>query len=90
VPGVDSAIIRITPQRPEPLTLDEELRLRRLVRAAFQWRRKQLRKILRDHPDLSYTEDVLEAAVATIGVSSADRPEQLTPEQFMRLAIALP
>lgn len=90
VPGVDSAIIRITPMRPEPLTVDEERRLRRLVRAAFQWRRKQLRRILRDHPDLSYTEDVLEHAVAAIGVSSSDRPERLTPEHFIRLAIALP
>ena len=90
VPGVESAVIRITPTRPEPLGPEEERRLRRLVRAAFQWRRKQLRRILRDHPDLSYPEDVLEAAAAAAGVTSADRPERVTPEQFIRLAAALP
>jgi 16S rRNA (adenine1518-N6/adenine1519-N6)-dimethyltransferase len=90
VPGVDSAVIRITPTRPEPLDSDQERRLRRVVRAAFQWRRKQLRRILRDHPELGYPEDVLERAATAAGVSPADRPERLTPEQFIRLVVALP
>lgn len=90
VPGVDSAILRITPMHPEPLAPAEERRLRRLVRAAFQWRRKQLRRILRDHPDLGFPEDVFEQAAADSGVSLADRPERLTPEEFIALAVALP
>ena len=52
-PGVDSAVIRIVPFHPERLSPEEELDLRRLVRSAFQWRRKQLKKILRDHGELS-------------------------------------
>lgn len=90
VPGVDSCVIRIRPTVPEPLTAAEEGRLRHLVRAAFQWRRKQLRKILRDHPDLALPEGAVEATAARLGFDPEDRPERLTPDQFVRLAAALP
>jgi 16S rRNA (adenine1518-N6/adenine1519-N6)-dimethyltransferase len=90
VPGVDSAVIRIRPFVPAPLGVDEELRLRTLVRAAFQWRRKQLRKILRDHPDVARPPDVVEEVARTVGIDLEDRPERLSPDQFVRLAAALP
>jgi 16S rRNA (adenine1518-N6/adenine1519-N6)-dimethyltransferase len=90
VPGVDSAVVRIDPFRPERLAADEELRLRRLVRAAFQWRRKQLGKILRDHPDLALSPEVAEAAATAAGVDLRDRPERLSPERFIRLSAKLP
>jgi 16S rRNA (adenine1518-N6/adenine1519-N6)-dimethyltransferase len=90
VPGVDSAVIRIRPFVPEPLSTDEEARLRNLVRAAFQWRRKQLRKILRDHPDVARPSDVVEEVARTLGIDLEDRPERLSPQQFVRLAAALP
>jgi 16S rRNA (adenine1518-N6/adenine1519-N6)-dimethyltransferase len=90
VPKVDSAVVRIEPLRPEPLTPREEERLRRLVRAAFQWRRKQLGKILRDHPDLGIPPEALDAVVDEAGVDPTDRPERLAPEAFLRLADALP
>lgn len=90
VPGVDSTVIRIRPFVPAPLGVEEEQRLRRLVRAAFQWRRKQLRRILRDHPDLAVPPEVAETAARASGAALDDRPERLTPEQFIRLAAALP
>lgn len=90
VPRVDSAVIRITPLRPPPLTREEEAALRRLVRAAFQWRRKQMGKILREHPDLGLDAEEASSAVASVGASLADRPERLSPEQFVALAAALP
>jgi len=90
VPGVDSCIIRIRPIVPEPLTAAEEGQLRRLVRAAFQWRRKQLRKILRDHPDLACAEAEIAAVAERLDLDLEDRPERLSPEQFVRLAAALP
>jgi 16S rRNA (adenine1518-N6/adenine1519-N6)-dimethyltransferase len=89
VPGVDSAVVRITPLRPEPLTLAEEERLRRTVRAAFQWRRKQLRKILRDHPDLACSEAEVERVLGETGLPAETRPERLEPEDFVRLTAAL-
>lgn len=85
VPGVDSAVVRITPHRPEPMDRTEEERLRVLVRAAFQWRRKQLRKILRDHPDLGFDDATIERVARAAGTRPEDRPERLAPEQFVTL-----
>jgi 16S rRNA (adenine1518-N6/adenine1519-N6)-dimethyltransferase len=90
VPGVDSTVIRIRPLVPAPLSSEEEARLRTLVRAAFQWRRKQLRKILRDHPDVAAPAEAVDAAAAASGVSLEDRPERVAPEEFVRLSAALP
>jgi len=89
-PGVDSAVVRIRPFRPEPLSPEGETEVRTLVRAAFQWRRKQLGRILRDHPDLGFARDVVEHAAIEAAIDLADRPERLTPEQFVSLARALP
>ena len=88
-PRVDSAVLRITPLRPEPLTPDQEGRLRDLVRALFQWRRKRLGKILRDHPELSIPRASLDAVASDAGISLDDRPERLSPEDFVSLANAL-
>jgi 16S rRNA (adenine1518-N6/adenine1519-N6)-dimethyltransferase len=90
VPGVDSAVIRIEPRHPEALDEEGELRLRGLVRAAFQWRRKQMRKILRDHPDLALGAAPLDDIAAQARISLDDRPERLSPEDFVRLSVALP
>jgi len=87
VPGVDSAIVRITPKPDLP---DPGPGLRTLVRACFQWRRKQLQKILRDHPDLALPVDEVDALLAREGFEPSIRPERLSPEDFVRLAGALP
>lgn len=86
VPKVESAVVRITPIRPDPLSPAQEERLRVLVRAAFQWRRKQLGKILRDHPDLAFGADRARAVAEELGVDLADRPERLDASTFIRLA----
>jgi 16S rRNA (adenine1518-N6/adenine1519-N6)-dimethyltransferase len=90
VPRVDSAVIRVSPCRPEPLDAEEEERLRAVVRAVFQWRRKQLGKILRDHPDLRVPEDAVRALARDCGVDLEVRPERLSPEDFIRLSSTLP
>ena len=90
VPGVDSAVVRIRPRVPPPLTPAQETRLRDLVRACFQWRRKQLRKILRDHPDLSVPADRIAVVARTVGFRPTDRPETLSPAAFAALAATLP
>ncbi|HSW31900.1 MAG TPA: 16S rRNA (adenine(1518)-N(6)/adenine(1519)-N(6))-dimethyltransferase RsmA [Longimicrobiales bacterium] len=90
VPGVDSAVVRIRPLRPEPLSAQEEVRLRTLVRACFQWRRKQLGKILRDHPDLLVPAGEAEAMAEMVGVGLRERPERLSPDAFIRLSSRLP
>ena len=89
VPRVDSAIVRMTPIRPEPLDSGQEERVRRLVRAGFQWRRKQLRKILRDHPDLRVEVARIDAVLDSLSIPPEARPETLDPERFVALADAL-
>jgi 16S rRNA (adenine1518-N6/adenine1519-N6)-dimethyltransferase len=90
VPRVDSAMIRVRPRRPPPMSEADEARLRTLVRAAFQWRRKQMGTILRDHPDLACDAEGAERAAREAGIPLTDRPERLAPGDFVRLAAALP
>ena len=84
VPGVDSAVVRVTPHAPPGLTEEDEARLRRLTRAAFQWRRKQMQKILRDHPDLQVPRDEVEAAPEAGELRR--RPETFDPTELLTLA----
>lgn len=85
VPGVDSCVVRITPMTPPPLGVAEEERLRVLTRAAFQWRRKQFQKILRDHADLSLSRSDVEALGGRTGWDLTRRPETFSPVEFIRL-----
>ncbi|HEX7120025.1 MAG TPA: 16S rRNA (adenine(1518)-N(6)/adenine(1519)-N(6))-dimethyltransferase RsmA [Longimicrobiales bacterium] len=89
VPDVDSAVIRITPFHPSPLSADEERDLRALTRAAFAWRRKQIQKILRSAPGYGLDAAAVAAAGRAAGVDVYARPETLDPESFIRLARAL-
>ena len=89
VPGVDSALVRITPHRP-PRVADELLpELRRLTRATFGWRRKQLGGTLSKHPDYGHPRDAVEGLLARMGLVPSVRPERLSPEEFVALAEAL-
>jgi len=88
-PRVDSSVVRITPVRPEPLSPGEEERLRVLTRAVFQWRRKQLGKSLRDHPDLGMSREEADALLGGVGIEPRTRPEELDPDTFVALSRAL-
>lgn len=89
VPDVDSAVIRITPAQPPPLTAQEERDLRALTRASFSWRRKQLQKILRAAPGYELSADEVAAVGRAAEVDTDARPEALPPEAFIRLARSL-
>ena len=86
VPRVDSTVVRITPHAPPRLTPVEETDLRTLVRACFQWRRKQLQKILREHPDLALGREEVERIAADTGLDLAERPERLSPDELLTLS----
>lgn len=85
-PNVDSVVVRISPLRPPPLSPPQESRLRELTRAVFQWRRKQLQKTLRDHPDLSLPPALVTEIAQATGWDLTRRPETLAPEDFVHLA----
>lgn len=89
VPRVESAVVRVIPHAPPRLTPHDEARLRLLTRAAFQWRRKQMQKILRSHPDLGLPEEVVERVGRELEVDLTRRPETLSPELLLALARAV-
>lgn len=87
VPGVDSAALVLEPTESSG-TVDAAV-LRRLVRAAFSRRRKQIRTILRSSPAYRLSTAEAEAVLGGLGIDPAARPETLAPEQFETLAARL-
>jgi 16S rRNA (adenine1518-N6/adenine1519-N6)-dimethyltransferase len=83
-PRVDSAVVRITPLFPEPLSPQSEAATRRLIRLAFQRRRQQLRRILSEFYEVERSE--AERLVVGVGAPEDARPEVLAPHQFVVLA----
>lgn len=89
VPGVDSVVLEIVPHVPPRLDARDEADLRRLTRAAFQWRRKQMQKTLRDHPDLDLDRERVAAVGRSLGLDLRRRPETLSPDDLLALARAI-
>jgi 16S rRNA (adenine1518-N6/adenine1519-N6)-dimethyltransferase len=89
VPRVDSTVIRITPLVPPPLSERQESDMRELTRTTFSWRRKQLQKTLRSAPRYMLDVDEIQTITALTGLDMQQRPEQLSPGQFLALADAL-
>ena len=87
VPDVMSSVVKIVPHNPPRLSPDEEAGLRELTRAAFQQRRKQFQRILRDAWRLS-PEQVEEVGRAA-GMDLVQRPETFPPQKFIDLARVL-
>lgn len=77
-PQVDSAVIRLKPRSPRPLTHSEFQELKSIVKAAFATRRKTLRNCLKGVMDV-------DAVAESIGISADARPETLSPTQFIAL-----
>ena len=86
-PDVDSTVIRLTPFRPPRLDESTEAALRTLTREAFGRRRKQLQRILRDAFSASLSD--LERLSSMTSLDLQDRPETLSPEDFIQLTRAL-
>ena len=86
-PKVDSAVVGI---ELKPIAGDEELVLaRRIVRAAFARRRKQLRNSLLEAPQLTLAPEVIDRALAGAGIDPKIRAEQLSAPDFLKLSAAV-
>lgn len=85
-PEVHSAVVRLT-FRPPPLPVDRVEAVDRVVRTAFQQRRKTLANALR--PLVAGRPVDLPAALAAADVDGSRRPETLAPAEFVRLTGAL-
>ena len=87
VPDVMSSVVKIVPHQPPRLTPEDEAALRQLTRAAFQQRRKQFQRILRDAWTLS-PEPVAEVG-RQADMDLVQRPETFSPAKFIDLARVL-
>lgn len=85
VPDVESVTVVIEPDRARLERLPAEA-LRRLTRAAFSRRRKQLQKILRSAPAYGLDREAAEGLCRDLGVDPRVRPEKLSAAQFVELA----
>ena len=80
-PKVDSAIVRLMPKPANALLARDEATFARVVTMAFSQRRKMLRNTLRELFD--------ENALTSLGVKPTARPEELSVDDYVRMANAI-
>ena len=84
-PKVGSAVIRLTRHKEAPVkTVDEKLMFR-LIRASFNQRRKTLANSLKNSPELSFTKEEIQDAIAACGFKEGVRGEALILADFAAL-----
>jgi 16S rRNA (adenine1518-N6/adenine1519-N6)-dimethyltransferase len=86
-PKVDSAVVRLEPRTPPLVEAHQEEALRRLVQGAFGFRRKQMRRVLRELVGVEPEQST--ALLESVEIDPETRPETLTPDTFVRLLHAL-
>lgn len=85
-PGVGSAVIRLTCYEKPPVKVKDEVLMFKLIRAAFNQRRKTLQNALNNSPELSITKEQVVSALNELGLSETVRGETLSLEQFAHLS----
>ena len=85
-PNVGSAVIRLTRHEQPPVQVADEKLMFRLIRAAFNQRRKALANSLNNSPELFFPKEQIQEAIAALDVSPSVRGEALSLEQFAQLA----
>ncbi len=88
-PKVDSAVIRLDFNSPVQVKASDYSVFDYLVRRLFDERRKQVQKVLRKGSRFSIDADDLDTIAERSGVKLSCRPEELTVEEFVRLADVL-
>ena len=85
-PNVDSAVIRLTCHEKPPVDTPDEHLMFRIVRAAFNQRRKTLVNAINNSPELSMDKGQVQEALAAMGLSATVRGEALSLDQFAKLS----
>ena len=84
-PKVQSAVVRLSPLAFRLAASDaEEAATRRLIQAAFQRRRQQIQRTLREAYGL--TSERALAVLGTAGIPAMERAERLSPVDFLTIA----
>lgn len=85
-PNVGSAVIRLTLHKDSPVKVDDEKKMFRMIRAAFNQRRKTLTNCLNHFEELQYEKTRVAEALKALGLNENIRGEALTLEQFAKLS----
>lgn len=85
-PNVGSAVIRLTRHQEKPVMVKDEQHMFRLVRAAFNQRRKTLQNALHNMPELNLSKEQVVEALEKMGLPATVRGEKLTLEEFAKLS----
>lgn len=85
-PNVGSAVIRLTCYDKPPVVVKDETLMFKLIRAAFNQRRKTLQNALNNSPELNVTKEQVVNALRALGLSETVRGETLSLEQFAHLS----
>jgi len=86
-PDVDATVLKITFNGAlSDYKARNEVLFIKVVRTLFNWRRKQVQKILKVHPDFALKEDSLALLCEKMHFSLNCRPEELTVHDFVDLA----
>lgn len=84
-PNVASAVIRLTRHRVCPVEVLDEKIMFRIIRAAFNQRRKTLQNSIHNAADLNFSKEQVVAALEEMQLSQTVRGEVLSLKQFAEL-----
>ncbi len=85
-PNVGSAVIKLTRHEKPPVEVKDETLMFKLVRAAFNQRRKTLQNSINNSPELHLSKEQVVEALDKMELSQTIRGEALSLEQFAQLA----
>ncbi|MCR5082187.1 MAG: 16S rRNA (adenine(1518)-N(6)/adenine(1519)-N(6))-dimethyltransferase RsmA [Parasporobacterium sp.] len=85
-PNVDSAVIKLEKYEQPPVEVKDSKKMFKIIRAAFNQRRKTLTNSIANSGELNYSKDDVGKALETMGLLSTVRGEALTLEQFAKLS----
>lgn len=81
-PNVGSAVIRLTLHRQPPVDVKDEKLMFRIIRAAFNQRRKTLQNCLNHSDDLKFEKDNVAEILKKMNLNESIRGEALSLEQY--------
>lgn len=85
-PNVGSAVIRLTCHKENPVKVEDEKFMFRIIRASFNQRRKTLQNGLGNDSSLPVTKEEAAAALEQMGLSPTIRGERLSLQEFATLS----
>lgn len=85
-PSVGSAVIRLRRLEEPPVSVEDDAQMFKLIRGAFNQRRKTLANAIKNYEGLEYSREEVEAALLEMGKDVRVRGEALTLQDYARLS----